>query len=322
MQCLSAAIVCGVVLTGSAQPSTQSQHRHGVLTVALLQMTPAGNDQAANRAKADAFCRAAARQGADIALMPEMWNIGYTRFDPNKLNAQEEFHKQAVRTDGEWVQHFGKLATELGMAIAVTYLQTWDGPPRNAVTLLDRRGKEVFTYAKVHTSDFKPMEASMTPGAEFHVGELDIAAGPVKIGAMICFDREQPESARILMLKGAEIILTPNSCGLDDLRIDQFKIRAYENVVGVAMANYPSPKNNGRSVAFSPAGKCLVQAGPDEGLFLARFDLGELRKRRGTTIWGNAYRRPHRYGLLGSTDKEPVWKRADGNGQPYDATKR
>jgi len=38
---------------------------------------------------------------------------------------------------------------------------------------------------------------------------------------MICFDREQPESARILMLKGAESILTPNACGLDELRLDQ-----------------------------------------------------------------------------------------------------
>lgn len=78
---------------------------------------------------------------------------------------------------------------------------------------------------------------------------------------MICFDREQPESASILMLKDAESILTPNACGLDELRLDQFKVRAWENVVGVAMANYPEPDQNGRSVAYDASGKCLVPAG-------------------------------------------------------------
>ena len=62
---------------------------------------------------------------------------------------------------------------------------------------------------------------------------------------MICFDREFPESARILMLKGAEIILTPNACEMEDNRICQFKTRAYENMVGVVLANYAAPQQNG-----------------------------------------------------------------------------
>jgi predicted amidohydrolase len=127
------------------------------------------------------------------------------------------------------------------MAIGVTYMEAYHPLPRNTVTLFDRHGQEVYTYAKVHTSDFKPMEASMTPGDKFFVGTLDTRIGPVQVGSMICFDRENPESARILMIKGAELILTPNACGLDELRLDQFKIRAWENVVGVAMTNYPKP---------------------------------------------------------------------------------
>ena len=55
------------------------------------------------------------------------------------------------------------------------------------------------------------MEAATWPGDSFQVGDLDTKGGVVKVGAMICFDREQPESARILMLKGAEIILTPEN---------------------------------------------------------------------------------------------------------------
>jgi len=61
---------------------------------------------------------------------------------------------------------------------------------------------------------------------------------------MICYDREFPESARILMLKGAEIILTPNCCELEQSRLGQFRTRAFENMVGVAMANYAAPQDN------------------------------------------------------------------------------
>jgi len=304
------------------EPGSASREESDVVTVALLQMTSFGTDQQRNLEKADRFCRQAAEQGADIALMGEMWNIGYTRFDPETLGAKEAFWASAAPKDGPWVQHFARLAAELDMAIAVTYAQAWEPMPRNAVTLFDRHGREVFTYAKVHTSDFKPLERNMTPGDDFYVATLDTAAGPVEVGAMICFDREQPESARILMLKGAELVLVPNCCGLDDRRVAQFMVRAFENMMGVAMTNYPAPYQNGRSVAFDAFGTCLVEAGEDEGIFLARFDLEAMRRQRGKTIWGNAYRRPHRYGLLSSPDKADVWNRIDGIGQPYRNTER
>jgi len=287
--------------------------------VALLQMDAAGDDQEANGEKAERFCREAAARGADIALMPELWNIGYTRFDEKTTGAREAFVSQAVAKKSDWVRRFARLARELDMAIAVTYEQAWEGAPRNAVTLFDRRGREVFTYAKVHTCDFAPMEAALTPGERFFVRTLETKAGPVRVGAMICFDREQPESARILMLNGAELILTPNACTLEELRLDQFKIRAWENAVGVAMANYAKPDQNGHSVAYDAEGKCLVEAGEEEGVFLATFTLDRLRERRAKTIWGNAYRRPHRYRRLLSREKEEVWRRKAVDGRPYES---
>ena len=256
------------------------------LNVALLQMQPDGNNVASNLDKAEAFCREAASQGADIALMPEMWSIGYTRFDADKPGAREEFYKDALAKGSDEIQRFSALAKELDMAIGVAYLEAYDPLPRNSVTLFDRHGNEVYTYAKVHTSDFKSMEASMTPGDEFFVGTLETRIGPVQVGSMICFDRENPESARILMIKGAELILTPNACGLEELRLDQFKIRAWENVVGVAMTNYPKPVNNGHSVAFNASGKCLVLADEEEGIHMATFNMDEIRERRGRSIHG------------------------------------
>lgn len=288
-----------------------------VVKVALLQMRPEKNNVTVNLEKAEVFCRRAAKQGADIALMPEMWSIGYTRFDPDVPEAREEFYTDALSENSEPIQRFAVLADELDMAIGITYLEAFQPLPRNTLTLFDRNGKKVFSYAKVHTSDFKPMEASMTPGDQFFTGALDTASGPVQVGAMICFDREQPESARILMLKGAELVLTPNACNLDELRLLQFKIRAWENVMGVAMANYPAPQQNGHSVAYDVDGNRLVLAGEKEGIYMAEFDLTAIRNKRAKTIWGNAYRRPQRYEALLQTEQAPIWQRIDGNGKPY-----
>ena len=204
------------------------------------------------------------------------------------------------------------------MAIALTYLERWDGAPRNSMSLIDRHGKVIMTYAKVHTCDFS-MEAACTPGDEFYVATLDTGQGPVKVGAMICYDREFPESARILMLKGAEVILTPNACNLDDGRIGQFRARAFENMTGMAMANYAAPPHNGRSIAFDAVSfdevdgdardTLIVEAEESEGVFIAEFDLDKLRSYRERESWGNAFRKPRSYGLLTSPKVAPPFTR-------------
>ena len=290
-----------------------------VVTVALLQMVPCGCDQEANLRKGERFCRQASDMGADIALFPEMWNTGYTLPKLGDLAARPAWQSQAIVTDGPFVAHFQHLAQELQMAIALTFLQQWPHAPRNAVSLLDRHGALRLTYAKVHTCDFDN-EIAVTPGDGFHVCLLDTAAGEVKVGAMICFDREFPESARILMLQGAELILTPNACELEQNRLSQFRTRAMENMLGVAMANYATPRENGHSVAYDGIAfdgheglreMCLVEAGPDEGVYLARFDLDRLRAYRSAEAWGNAYRKPRCYGMLTSEAVEPPFVRTD-----------
>ena len=52
-----------------------------MITIALLQMTACGDDQDANLAKGETFCRRAREMEADVALLPEMWNVGYTFYD-------------------------------------------------------------------------------------------------------------------------------------------------------------------------------------------------------------------------------------------------
>ena len=96
------------------------------------------------------------------------------------------------------------------------------------MTVFDRHGREVLTYAKVHTCDFGD-ECRLTPGDGFYTAELDTKNGPVAIGAMICYDREFPESARVLMLQGAEVILVPNACPMEVNRLSQLRARAFES---------------------------------------------------------------------------------------------
>ena len=276
------------------------------IKIALLQMTACGTDQDANLVKGETFCRQANEMGADIALFPEMWNIGYTFYNSDQPGAREEWEAQAVSQDEDFVVHFRELAGELRMAIALTYLERWPGAPRNSVSLIDRSGEIVMTYAKVHTCDFDK-EAALTPGDDFYVCTLHTDAGEVKIGAMVCFDREFPESARILMLKGAEVILTPNACTLEQNRLGQFRARAYENMVGVALANYAAPQANGHSIAFDAVAfdengdavdTLIVEAGASEGVYLAEFDLDEIRAYREHEVWGNGFRKPRCYDQL------------------------
>ncbi|MBN2326994.1 MAG: carbon-nitrogen hydrolase family protein [Candidatus Omnitrophica bacterium] len=293
-----------------------------LLKTALLQMLSYGNDQEKNRNKGVHFCRKAAEMGADIALMPEIWNIGYTRFEGTSKQAIQDWQAQAIGHDSPFIRTFRDLAKTLSMAIGVTYLEKWNGAPRNSISLIDRRGNIVLTYAKVHTCDFKTMECCCTPGDDFPVAELDTAKGKVHVGSMICFDRENPESARILMLNGAELILTPNACGLDSRRLDQFKTRAFENATAAAMTNYPAPQHNGHSIAFNAEGELVVEAGEQEEIFLASFDLEQIRRHRQKTIWGNAFRRPQRYGALINAPKEAVFARNNGFEQPFVAENR
>ncbi|MDD3239036.1 MAG: carbon-nitrogen hydrolase family protein [Lachnospira sp.] len=121
---------------------------------------------------------------------------------------------------------------------------------------------------------------------------------------MICYDREYPESARILMLKGAEIILVPNDCGSMKPRVQALSTRAYENMVGVAMAN-PNGKNAGCSCTFSPIcwdkkGICvdntiLLADEMSEGVFYADFGMDAIREYRSREMMGNTFRKVDAY---------------------------
>lgn len=176
------------------------------LKIALLQISPCGSLEK-NLKKGIQCCRQAKEMGTDIALFPEMWSCGYDICS----RSAHEWTKDAVPADSVFSERFRVLAGELDMAIGITLLEKYGDGVRNTMILYDRHGEKKLTYAKVHTCDFSA-EKNLTPGETFYVTDLDTARGTVRVGSMICYDREFPESARILMLKGAELILVPNAC--------------------------------------------------------------------------------------------------------------
>lgn len=279
-----------------------------ILKIALLQIAPCNNLKD-NLEKGINCCEKAKSMGADIVLFPEMWSNGYNIYD----RSADEWKKEAISLESGFIRSFSECAKKLHMAIAVTLLEKFGNNPRNTVVLFDRFGKQQFAYAKVHTCDFS-VERELTAGENFHVADLDTACGIVKVGAMICYDREFPESARILMLKGAELILVPNACPMEINRISQLRARAYENMTAIATCNYPEsvPDCNGGSSVFDSVAylpeleqsrdTCILQADETEGIFIAELDLSQLRRYRESEVHGNAYRRPEKYGLL--TDRK------------------
>jgi predicted amidohydrolase len=280
------------------------------LRIGLLQLAGAGYEREASLARGLEACREAAAHGAHLALFPELWSTGY-EFPDGDL---ERWRAQAIARDDPWVRAFAALASELGMAVAVTYLEATAAGPRNALTLFDGRGREALAYAKVHTCSFDLPEQALVPGEEYPVAELETSAGTVAVGAMICFDREFPEAARALALGGAELVLVPNACELEANRLGQVRARAFENMAAVAVCNYAAPparpgaaEENGHStvvdpIAFDADGRSrdtrVFEAGEAEGVYVVRLDLAALREWRRREVWGARCRRPQTYGAL------------------------
>ena len=274
-----------------------------ILKIALLQLLPGkGLEEQFRIGKA--ACEKAKDMDADIALFPEMWSDGYAI--PQDETVMNEL---SISVESDFIQGFRNLAAELQMAIGITFLERHDPKPLNSVILFDRNGKQRLHYSKVHTCDFD-LEKMLSAGEDFYVADLDTGRDTVKVGSMICFDREFPESARILMLKGAEVVLAPNACPMEINRLAALRARAYENMLAIATCNYPAgqPDCNGHSTVFDgvawlrdePGARdmCVFEAPDEEGVYLAEIDLDMLREYRAAEVMGKKYRHPERYGIL------------------------
>ena len=282
------------------------------IKIALLQLKPTGTAEE-NYLHASKNIKKASELGANIILLPELWNIGYSSPE-DYLLGKETWEKDAYEVGDVEFKKYQELSKIYKVAIALPFLEkNTGGSFSDSVSLIDRKGEVVFTYRKAHTVD-EGWEVIFTSGENFPVADLYITDNEfVKVGTMICYDREFPEVGRILMLNGAELILIPNACDIENNRIAQLQTRAFENMYAVAMANYPNPKYNGQSIAFDGMREkgvdydpLMVRADDTEGIWYAELDTEKLRAYRAKEIWGDAYRKPRLYNkLIENNPKHP-----------------
>lgn len=261
--------------------------------VAILQMESLNRQYQKSSDIVIRMMKKASENGADILLLPEAFLTGY------ELPISNE---EALADQNPYLDKICTAAAELNIGAVITAITKGAKKPQNSAYVVDKSGKVLMKYSKVHTCDFSD-EACLESGNSFQVCDF---CG-IRLGIMICYDREYPESARILMLKGAEIILVPNDCCAMKPRLCALSTRAYENMVGVAMAN-PNGENAGNSCAFSPIcwdddGNCadnvlLMADDLTEDLFYAEFDMDKIRSYRENEMMGNTFRKVKAYDLL------------------------
>ena len=280
------------------------------LRIAFLQLLPTDSIEE-NLEIGIKACKEAKNNGADIALFPEMWSIGY-----QYSHDEKKLREQSIPLGSTFLNRYSELAKELDMAIAVTFLEKHEPKPRNTVCLFDRQGNLKYRYSKVHICNFgeEDDEGVLDAGEDFFAEDLDTGKGIIRVGSMICYDREFPESARLLMLKGAELVFVPNACPMEINRLSQLRGRAYENMFAIATCNYPAPHPdcNGHSTLFDGVvyipgmsgsrDTCVFEAGEEAGIYVAELDVDMLREYRKREVWGFKNRRPELYGSICSLE--------------------
>ena len=179
----------------------------GKLTVAITQMA-SENDWKKNCDKAEKLVRDAAKQGAQLILLQELFDGDYfcieqhTRFFKN---AHEIEHHPTVA-------RFTALAKELGVVLPISVFERAGQAHYNTTVMADADGKRLGIYRKSHIPDGRGYQEKFyfSPGdTGFKV--WDTAAG--KVGLGICWDQWFPECARAMALMGAEILLYPTAIG-------------------------------------------------------------------------------------------------------------
>lgn len=263
----------------------------GCIRLGGAQFAGLHGQKARNIQTATSLIRQAAAQGAQIVMTPEVALTGFTGGSAERAVAEP--------IPGPATEVFSALARELDIYILLGLSELRDGELYNAMAALDRTGALMGVMRKVHINKYET-PGGWRNGSEFPVWRFDTDTGAMLAGVMICYDREVPESARLLMLQGADVIFNPLACTCptEDIHRCLLRTRAFENEVYIFMVNHAAPRQNGHSMAFHFEGDIAAELGEEEGLLLYDVDLDALERHRATGIYGKHHRRPELYGPL------------------------
>ena len=277
------------------------------VTVAATQMA-CSRDYEANIAKADALIRAAAGAGAQIILPQEAFALHEFQF----MEMGPEWFAHAEPLDGPTVSHMRALARDLSVVIPCNIWEKANHAYYNTNVIIDATGDVLGHYRKSHIPLGLPgcyEKVYSNPG---DTGLMAYQTAYGKIGAGVCWDQWFPESARIMALKGAEILFFPSAIGSDCHDHWEVVMRGHaganvmplvcSNRVGREVGTLGEVTFFGQAFIAGPRGDVLARADKTSDTFVTQeFDLAEIAEMR--AHWGLFRdRRPDLYGPLLTMD--------------------
>ncbi len=266
------------------------------LTVAATQMA-CGNDRDENIANAERLVTEAAEKGAQLILLQELFETPYFCKDTHP----DLLHQALPVNENPAVNHMRALAAKLGVVLPVSIYERANNALYNSLVMVDADGGILGVYRKSHIPDGMGYKEKyyFSPGdTGFHVWPTRFG----RIGAAICWDQWFPETARILALKGADVICYPTAIGSEphdptvhsrDHWQRTMQGHAAANMVPVVASNRTGFEEGrtcditfyGSSFIADNTGKKVAEAGETgEAVLTATFDIEANRRAR--LEWG------------------------------------
>ena len=286
------------------------------VTVAAIQMNNT-RDVKENIAKAEKLVREAAEKGAQIILLPELFERQY--FCQERRYDYYDFAKPTDENDA--VIHFKKICKELSVVMPISFYEKDGNTLFNSVAIIDADGEILGVYRKTHIPDdhYYQEKFYFTPGnTGFKVWDTRYG----KIGVGICWDQWFPETARTMALMGAELIFYPTAIGSEPiLESDSMphwrrtmQGHSAANIIPVIAANRygkedvaPTEENGGQESALIFYGSSfitdetggIISSAEREGdtVLTETFDLDDIKEKQ--LSWGiYRDRRPETYKII------------------------
>jgi len=286
------------------------------VTVAAVQMS-CSSDTVQNMKKAEELVRRAAREGAGVVVLPELFETTYFCQQENP----DYYQLASTLETNPAVQRFKDVARELGIVLPISFFEKKNYARYNSVAVIDA-GQVLGVYRKSHI----PAGPGYQEKFYFNPGDTGFKVWETRfgrIGVGICWDQWYPEAARCMTLMGAEMLLYPTAIGSEpqDPSVDSrdhwqicMRGHAAANLIPAVAANRVGQERDddsvltfyGSSFIAGPTGNLLAAADrAQETVITARFDLDGLEHQR--LEWGIFRdRRPELYRLLVTSDGEPI----------------
>ena len=266
------------------------------VTLAATQMTCSKNNTE-NIDRAESIIRKAAEMGAQIILIQELFESTYFCMDQK----DELFQLSKPFENHPTIERMAKLASELNVVLPISFFEKANRAHYNAIAVINANGEILGKYRKSHIPDGPGYQEKFyfNPGdTGFKVWDTAYA----KIGIGICWDQWFPEVARIMALKGAEVLLYPTAIGgepeddgfdssemwqramIGHSAANQIPVVA-SNRIGTEQGQDISNYFYGRSFITNHVGDKIAEASRDkEEILIGKVNLDEAENLR--NVWG------------------------------------